>query len=470
MKAALAKWLDEIRSSYWFVPALMVSVSIGLALGLTTLDEILGAKGMDDAAWLLNHRPEGARALLAAIAGSMITVAGVTFSVTITTVVNAAAQFGPRLLTNFMRDRGNQITLGTFISAFVYCLLVLRSVRSADETIGSDAAGGFVPQLAMLGALGFALAGVAMLIYFVHHVPASVHISHVIARIGAELSAQIDWLYPLPQRASEAEDTNAAHTAPAEHVLREQVAIATPIDSQRDGYLQHLYGQGLLSAATDHDLRIFVVCQPGDFVIARRPLVYVWPALRLKQDAAERIRNCFAFGSQRTQAQDLMFLLQELVEIAVRALSPGVNDPVTAIKCMDWLAAAMSNMARRQHPDPFRFDDSGELRVVYQPSDFAALLGTVCEGLRPHAARDPQAAVYMLQSLGAVAPDVLAASDREALLQHVNLVNDSARRELQHEADREVLGRAYQRALALIRDAGRHEHSRLIGALAGGAP
>jgi uncharacterized membrane protein len=94
----------------------------------------------------------------------------------------------------------------------------------------------------------------------------------------------------------------------------------------------------------------------------------------------------------------------------------------------------------------------------------------VCEGLRPHAARDPQAAVYMLQSLGAVAPDVLAASDREALLQHVNLVNDSARRELQHEADREVLGRAYQRALALIRDAGRHEHSRLIGALAGGAP
>jgi uncharacterized membrane protein len=464
MRATLAKWLDDARSSYWFVPALMAISAIGLAILLTALDETLASDWLAQSHWLLSNQPEGARSLLAAIAGSMITVAGVTFSVTISSVVYAASQFGPRLLTNFMQDRGNQVTLGTFISAFIYCLLILRTVRSAGEAAGAGAAGAFVPQLATLGALGFALAGVAVLIYFIHHVPATVHISHVIARIGGELNGQIGQLYTAfhgaPAPGCEANGKPRASAAPPDEAqLREHYRVATPVYSDCDGYLQHLHGQGLLSIAREQQLLIFVVRQPGDFIVTRRPLVYVWPAVRLEQEVAGRIRSCFAFGKQRTQAQDLMFLVQELVEIAVRALSPGVNDPATAIKCMDWLSAVMSNLARRRPLDAHRYDDRGELRVVYRQITFPRLAEAVCGGLRPHAKRDPAAALHLLGALEAVAPDVVSTADRQALLHHVGLLNSACQQTLDQEEDRAAVAQKSAQTLKRIRDPGMREDS-----------
>jgi uncharacterized membrane protein len=460
MKIIFVKWLDDVRSSYWFIPALMAVLAIGLAFLLVTLDEIVGADWLYQTHWLLTNRPEGARSLLATIAGSMITVAGVTFSVTISSVVYATSQFGPRLLTNFMQDRGNQVTLGTFIAAFIYCLLVLRTVRSADESSDADAIGAFVPQLAMLGALGLALASVAVLIYFIHHVPATIHISNVIARIGVELTEQIERLCPEYHgaEATHGKDTKEQEAGsvpaaiPDQRQLQEHYRIATPVRADYDGYLQHLDGQGLLSIAAEHRLLIFVAQHPGDFVITRRPLVYVWPAVALQQETVEKIHNCFVFGRQRTQAQDMMFLAQELVEIAVRALSPGVNDPFTAINCMNWLAGAMSTLARRRSPDAYRYDEDAELRVVYQPVTFGQFADVVCDGLRPHAKRDRNAALHLLYIIAEVAPDIIVPADREVLLFHAGLVYSACQQTLDQREDRDNAARRYQQTLERIHD------------------
>ena len=451
MQAIFAKLWSDIRASYWFTPTLMALAATGLAIGLIALDQSLGSDQAQYNHWLLANRPEGARALLAAIAGSMITVAGVTFSVTISAVAYATAQFGPRLLTNFMQDRGNQITLGTFIATFIYCLLILRTVRSAQEAASSSdsaLAQAFVPQFAMLGAIGLALASVAVLIYFIHHVPASIHISNVAARIGDELKQQIEKVCP-PCSVPDQHDVN--HDANLDYSqLQERLQVATPVRADRDGYLQHVSKTDLLSLAAEHDLLLFVARQPGNFVIERRALVYVWPAVKLDQFIRERLSSCFAFGTQRTQAQDLMFLVQELVEIAVRALSPGINDPFTAINCMNWLGSAVSTLATRQAPLNYHYDSEKRLRLVMQTINFQQVADAVFHGLRPYVKRDINASLHMLKLIGEIAPDVREPEERDVLIRHAELLNQGCQEALDQEADRMTVEQRCQKVLTLL--------------------
>ena len=184
----------HVRASYWFLPTLLALTGVALGLGLVLLDARVGDAWLGRYEWFYGSRPEGARAMLSTIAGSTITVAGVVFSITLAAVTYASGQFGPRLLGNFMRDRGNQATLGVFIGTYLYCLVVLRTIRSAEET-SADTAGAvrdaFVPHLAMFGGLALAIASTAVLIYFVHHVTSGIHINNVIARVGRHLIADI---------------------------------------------------------------------------------------------------------------------------------------------------------------------------------------------------------------------------------------------------------------------------------------
>ena len=181
--------VEDIRASYWFLPTLLAFAGLTLGLALVIVDSRLGDAWLGRYEWFYGSRPEGARAMLSTIAGSTITVAGVVFSITLAAVTYASGQFGPRLLGNFMRDRGNQATLGVFIGTYLYCLVVLRTIRSAEE-ISADTAGAvrdaFVPHLAMFGGLALAIASTAVLIYFVHHVTSGIHINNVIARVGRQ--------------------------------------------------------------------------------------------------------------------------------------------------------------------------------------------------------------------------------------------------------------------------------------------
>jgi uncharacterized membrane protein len=185
MRAFIILNLNTLRSKYWLVPALMALGAIALAISVVAIDRILGAHWIESVPWLYANEPTGARSLLSTIAGSMITVAGVTFSITIAALATTASTFGPRLISNFMQDRGNQVTLGTFISTFLFCVLVLRTVRT-----GEDEQAVFVPHLAIIIALLFALASLGVLIYFIHHIPESINISNVLARLGRDLHDQ----------------------------------------------------------------------------------------------------------------------------------------------------------------------------------------------------------------------------------------------------------------------------------------
>lgn len=424
MPAWLVKRWNDLRASYWFIPSVMTVAAAVLAVVMTGVDERIGAAWLDDVSWLYANKPEGARALLSTVAGSMIGVAGVTFSITIAAVVYASGQYGPRLLTNFMRDTGNQITLGTFIATFLYGLLVLRTIRAADEPapgssegggLGGHAAelvGAFVPHLSILVALALGLASIGVFIFFIHHAPDSIHVAHVVAGVGRELEDGVGTLFPDHiGHARDGDDGDAGRTDLPARFYQEAAAVT----AEGTGYVQSLSADALLAAAERHDLVVKLKYRPGDFVSRGEALVLAWPATRVDRAARAALRAAFAWGRSRTPVQDLRFLVDELVEVAARALSPGVNDPFTAMNCLDWLGAALKALATREMPPSHRYDADGRLRVIAEPTTFAEFAGAVFGQLRPYAAADRNAALHLLRVLGEVAGRTEDAGRRAAL-------------------------------------------------------
>jgi uncharacterized membrane protein len=420
VRAWFLRLADRLGSSYWFVPSVMAVLAIVLATGMIRLDVAHGSKWIDSVPWLYAARANGARQMLSSIGGSMITVAGTVFSVTIAAVVYASGQYGPRLLTNFMRDRGNQVTLGTFIATFIYCLLVLRTVRSADESGGYS----FVPDLSLLVAVGLALCSIAVLIFFIHHVPSKIHINSVIEEIGDGLLGAIEERFPRfigdPRP-----DDDRAERAIVPRTFRKDASADDAehrrlVRAKRTGYVMMIDEDALLSVARDHDLVLRLQYQSGDFAHAGRALAEAHPVDRCDEEACARIRDAFSLSSRRSTLQDLRFLVDELVEIAARALSPGVNDPFTALTCMDWLSAGLSNLASRDIPSHLRVDKDGALRVIAHPVSFEAMIDRSFGALAQYCAADMVAALRFVRALGEVALDCDHPDRRDIISSYAN--------------------------------------------------
>lgn len=431
MKLLLFRYADALLSSYWFIPTLMAFGAVALSFAMVALDVWLGAGWLEGTEWVYPNEPAGARELLSTIAGSVITVAGVAFSITTVTVAQTAAQFGPRLLTNFMQNRGNQITLGTFIATFLYCLLVLRTVRSDDG--GAEA---FVPHIAVFGALFLAIASLSVLIYFIHHVPESIHVSNLVGDVGRQLNSRLDEMFPTKIGHGQVAE---AKREPAAAWPERFEADAAPVNAVEAGYILFVDGDGLMECAREHDLRLILRQRPGSFVSDGRALALVWPGDRLDDDVVERIRRSFVLGVRRTAAQDVSFFVHRLVEVAGRALSPGVNDLFTATSAMDWLGSALASLAGREIPSADRYDEDGALRVVAEPLGFDGFAAEAFDQLRPYVRSDPNAALHLMKVIGRVARAAQTPAQRAVLLCHAKALRDDGDGSLPSEHDRAAL-------------------------------
>jgi uncharacterized membrane protein len=424
-----ARWLDlvdKIRESYWFVPSLFALAGFGAGLLLVWLDALSGDAWLGRFEWLYGSRPAGARDLLSTVAGSTITVAGVVFSITLAAVTYASGQYGPRLLSNFVRDRGNQVTLGVFIGTFLYCLVVLRTVRSAEEASATSAGAvrdAFVPNLAIFGALAFAIGSIGVLIYFVHHVTDGIHINNVIARIGRDLLADI----ADGGREAIGSDAGERDGDGVGYLPKKTPAIAgVPIPARRTGYVEALDEDALVKVAAANGALLTVLAIPGDFVHCGRPLLLAQCLDAAKIDGLEEL---FSVSRKRSDRQDLRFPLTELVELAARALSPGVNDPFTAIACIDWLGAALDELSAMPVRSATLRDESGNARVIIPRLDFADYLEVAIGQLRLYAAGDKNVAEHLDRTLA-------GARERSSHAGHRALI----------EAERVYLAQASRRA------------------------
>lgn len=317
MKALLLKYWDRLQSSFWFVPAAMACLAAALALSAVAIDEAAGDDWLQRLGWGYSGGAEGASLLLGTVAGSMITIAGTVFSMTLVAMSLASSQLGPRLLRNFMRDTANQVVLGTFVATFVYCLLVLRTIRRADEVA-------FVPHLSVSLAVLLAMVSIGVLIYFIHHVSVSIQADEVIAHVGRELEDGIDRLFPgrLGKAGSEASESPTEVDLPAVFARE-----ARPLGAAEDGYLQLIDGDALMALASREDLLLKLERRPGHYLVKGQTMVMLWPGDRVTDALVDQLNDAFVFGNQRSAAQDVEFSLHQLVEIAVRALA-GHQRPV----------------------------------------------------------------------------------------------------------------------------------------------
>ena len=413
MQRTFLQFLYAVRASYWFLPSVMLVAAMALGAVTVWLDTGPAANLFEGVSWYQRSKPDGARAVLSTIAGSMITVAGVVFSITIVAISYAASQYGPRILTNFMSDRGNQVTLGTFIATFAYSIVVLRTIYSGETA--------FVPQLAVFVALLLAFCSIVVLIYFVHHTPASMHVNSVVARIGRQLIHLIKKQFP--SCIGQSSDNRPEGEAALERTFEQRFAHrdrVVRIEATADGYLQAVDSEELMEAATKHDLVVCLERSPGQFVYHGGAIASAWAADRITDRARSDVRECFSVGTKRTPFQDELFLVDELVEIAARALSPSVNDPYTAMTCVDWLSAATAELSRRQPPSRFRVDDQGRLRLVAPDMSFEQQIRRGFGRMRPYLATDINAAAHALRTFARLAEDCRSPRHIEAIAEEAH--------------------------------------------------
>lgn len=422
----LYKFWDHLRSSYWFVPSMLVGLSVLLAAFLISMDHQVQFDPDFDSSWLFLGKSEAARLILSTIATAMITIVSLTFSMTIVVLTLASSQFGPRLLYNFMRDRSNQVALGLFLACFVFCLVILRTVEAESPTA-------FVPHLGTTGAMVFAGICIAMLIYFIHHIADSIQATTVIANVRVELETIVTRMIP------DAPESNPEEETEWQRLTQLVDSDSLPMTATDRGILQAIDHDALIDWAKTNDLLIRLKHRPGEFVIRGDALCMVFPAESVSSEQLMLLQDWFRFGSHRTLMQDIEFAFQQLEEIAVRALSSGINDPFTAMSCIEELGSGLALMAQRGAQPRILKDSEDKPRLLVKAVDFEGVADVAFNQIRQNGASHPAVMIRMLEVIHIVASSLTSPSQRAALLRHATAIHAEARECAQDAGDRAAI-------------------------------
>ena len=419
----LRAWIEDLGDQFWLRPALVVVGCIGLALAATWYDHDTAGSDPSSGSWGYSGGGEGARSLLSAVASSSIGVAGTIFSITIAALSLASGQMGPRLLRNFVRDVRNQIALGIFLGTFAYALTVLRTVRTVDE-------GKFVPHVGVTGAMVLALVCIGTLVWYVHHIATSINVETVVDVVHQDLVEAI---------ASKTLD-EAAPLAPPELPAGEAITVSG------SGFLQAVDGAMLADWAHRHGVTVAMRVRPGAFVPTSAPVATVSAAVEDAQGAFDR---ALTFGRRQAALQDLEYPVRQLNEIAVRALSPGINDPFTAGSVLDRFADALCRIAPRHLPRGVVQRD-GRVALSLDVVSYDGLCDGMFHTIRQNGSGSAYVLIRLLEVLGRVAEVERLMDRRSALSRHADLAIAVAREGVSDPAglaDCEARYRAFAGAL-----------------------
>ncbi|MGO8874659.1 MAG: DUF2254 domain-containing protein [Acidimicrobiales bacterium] len=409
-----ASWQrEELRTTLWLVPSMLVVASLGLFAITYGLDVAAYHHDLSYPFWIRTPSADAARQVLIAIAAAVITVVGVVFSITILALTLASQQFGPRMMRNFVRDVGNQVTLGVWVATFVYSVLALGSISTSSGPFGD-----FVPNLSITVAEALLFLDVAVLIYFIHHIAKSIQLPEVIAGIARDLFSAVDSEFPL--QASGSVEAPPAHGDLAQTVrLLDAQGVTMP--ALESGYLQFVAFSQLVEIAEDAGAVIRLAHRPGHFVVAGRPLGTIWPAA-----AAPRVESALArshvTGPHRTLIQDPVFAIDQLVEIAIRALSAAVNDTFTALTCIDWLSAGLSRISGRVLSEGVYCDRAGVIRLIELAPSYERMVNRAFDKIRQAGGRMPAVIIRMLDALAHVAEYTVEPAQRAVLRRQAGMI------------------------------------------------
>jgi uncharacterized membrane protein len=423
MKTKLMFLWDLLQTSFWFIPLLIMLIAIGASFGLIYLDSILDYQPEGFMAFFVSGGAESARSILATIAGAMLGVAGTVFSITLVALTLASSQFGSRLLRNFMHDRINQLVLGAYTATFLYCLLVLRTVKTFDDIE-------FIPNLSVIFAIFLATANIFLLIIFIHHISVSIQDDYVISDVGKNLNKSIRTLFP--EEIGKETDRKSEQLAME---LKEKLKVKHTIQVNENGYLQIIDSDGLMQVAHEYKLLITMDHRPGVYLVKNMDLVCVYAETEICEKAKRRISKAFIYGDRRTPTQDAEFAIHQLAEVASRALSPGINDPYTAISCIDKLTATMCYLTQAHFPSAYRYDGEKNLRIITRPLNFQGMMDAAFNQIRQFGKDSPSVLIRLMEAFVTINQFSRTQEQKESVERHAKMVYRIARETLTEPND-----------------------------------
>ncbi|WP_107763316.1 DUF2254 domain-containing protein [Nitrosospira multiformis] len=441
MKKPQQLWI-YLRSSFWFTPSLIVAGSIALAISLINADSVVNNEILTEWPRLFGAGAEGSRQMLATIASSMMTVVGVTFSMTLVTLALASNQYTSRVLGNFMRSTITQVALGAFAGIFAYCLIVLRVIRGGDESA-------FVPSLAVLIGVVLALIGISVLILFIHHIATSIQASNIICSVADETLAAIERVFPEKGALVEEEDEECLG-----HISRKLDWHIVPATAS--GYIESIDYASLEDLACQRNIIIRMNYGIGDFVVKSMVLASI-TGPDPDDKTMQALCSAYSIGSRRTIEQDPEFGIRQIVDIALKALSPGINDTTTAVTCVDYLASILCHVAPRKFPSRIHYE-KGKPRLITVWPTFGILMEASFDQIRRNSEGNVTLMTRMLDALQTIETQTASVDRREALREQAQRIAEVAYRSVESPYDLAIIDARLARVCtALEEEAGQGE-------------
>lgn len=441
------KW-DRLKVSFWFTPVVMSVGGVLLAWSLYRIDGLIPNEALENSRLILSGTPGEIRTMLVSMAGTILATAGVVFTLLTLPLSTVAAQYGSRLLRVFLGDRITQLVLGMFVAAFVYCLAAALSVPPAEiEPEG--------PQLTVTIGLLLMLATFASLILLVQHVSTMLQAPNIAAAAGAELLDVVRAEIPEQVR-SGAQNVPQAAEAPLE-------ADGYAVRVVKTGYIQYIDPETMFYLAREKHLVIRLLHKPGHFVWRDTVVAQVWYAgphqdqarpPTVDQDLDEQIRRAFQIGNTRTPTQDIGYAVNQLVEMAVRAMSAAINDPFTAMTCLDYLGEGLALFVRQGERDPRFYDREGRLCLIFEPVTFEELFSSAFDMLRHCSCDNASVMRHMLEAIDAIRREVgslavgvgeihpYSSKVNQELMRQVSLIQAESQAGKLIEQDRQLIQRS----------------------------
>lgn len=434
MKVSLSNLWEDIHTSFWFVPTLMTFGALVLSIFTLGLDE--GSINKPGVWWIYSGEASGARSVLSVISGSMITVTSIVFSITIVALTLASGQFGSRLLRNYMRDTGNQVVLGTFIATFIYSLLILRSVRSEGENE-------FIPYISVTVGVLLVFISVGVLIYFIHHIATKIQAESIVSAIFEETTEAVDNQFPKELKTQNEEEVGDRNKVLPPDQPEDFYEEAYNIKAGSSNYLKVVECEKLLKLAEKHNLILEILYRPGDFIIRDSTMMVVWPPQPVDDALHAKLYDSMILGEHRTLTQNAEYGIQQLVEIAVRALSPGINDPFTAVNCIDRLAAILCQVARKQFPSPRHHNAAGKLRLIQKTANFEGYVETAFNQIRQNARSSTAVIIKLMEAIDVIISRLSRSEQKRVLYKHAEMIYNTGLDNLKERQDLQDLQARY---------------------------
>ena len=436
--AARYRW-DRVKVSFWFAPVIMAIAAVLLAWLIYWVDSLVPNAALEDSRFVLAGTPGELRTALLSMAGTVLATAGVVFTLLTLPLSTVASQYGSRLLRVFLADRTTQFVLGAFVGTFVYCLAAALSIPPAGS--GQEA-----PQVIATVGVYLMLATFGTLILLVQHISTMLQAPNISAAAGAELLNVV--------RAS-AEDVTGSDSSDGE-VETEPVpdsqgipamlteAKGHPVRARRAGYIQYVDPQIVLTLARKENLVIQLLRRPGHYVQSGAVVALLWPAARVDEHLETLFRRAIQVGNGRTPSQDVEYAVNQLTEMAVRAMSPAINDPFTAMTCLDHIGDGLVAFIRQGGNNSQYYDRDGRLLLVLEPVTFGDLLSAAFDMLRHASCSNASVLLHMLKVIEMISHEAKARETREQLLRHVSLIHAECQVGNLIEADRQSIHRSVE--------------------------